>query len=232
MFEAVQQYQGQLLQGLVMTLGVAVGSFVIGFLLAAILAPLAVYGRPIVRTLIMGYVSIIRGLPELLIIFLIFYGGTVLLTNLAGGYVEVDALTAGIAALSIVAAAYLTEILRGALLNVAAGQWEAALALGFRRPRAFGLVILPQMMARALPGLGNQWLVILKESALVSVVGLEELMRNRTTLVIAHRLATVLSCDRIVVMDKGRIVEQGTHASLAAAGGLYARLAKLQFRSD
>lgn len=178
MFEAVQQYQGQLLQGLVMTLGVAVGSFVIGFLLAAILAPLAVYGRPIVRTLIMGYVSIIRGLPELLIIFLIFYGGTVLLTNLAGGYVEVDALTAGIAALSIVAAAYLTEILRGALLNVAAGQWEAALALGFRRPRAFGLVILPQMMARALPGLGNQWLVILKESALVSVVGLEELMRK------------------------------------------------------
>ncbi len=61
---------------------------------------------------------------------------------------------------------------------------------------------------------------------------LEELMRHRTTLVIAHRLATVLSCDRIMVMDQGRIVEQGTHAELVAANGLYARLARLQFEGD
>lgn len=178
MLEAVFQYKEQLLQGLLTTLGVAVGSLVVGSLIAVVLAPLAIYGNPITRRMIMGYVSLIRGLPELLVIFLIFYGGTVLLTNLTGHYVEVDAMSAGITALSIVAAAYLTEILRGALLSVSSGQWEAALALGFRRPRAFRLVILPQMMARALPGLGNQWLVILKESALVSVVGLEELMRK------------------------------------------------------
>ncbi len=178
MLDAVQQYQGQLLQGLLMTLAVAVGSFIIGFMIAAILAPLTVYGPPAIRRVIMGYVGLIRGLPELLVIFLIFYGGTVLLTKLAGKYVEVDGLSAGIASLSIVAAAYLTEILRGALLSVAAGQWEAALSLGLRRPRAFRLIVMPQMMTRALPGLGNQWLVILKESALVSVVGLEELMRK------------------------------------------------------
>ncbi|MBY3348382.1 ABC transporter permease [Rhizobium laguerreae] len=178
MLDAVFQYKEQLLQGLLMTLGVAVGSLVVGSLIAVVLAPLAIYGNPVTRRIIMVYVSLIRGLPELLVIFLIFYGGTVLLTNLTGSYVEVDAMSAGIAALSVVAAAYLTEILRGALLSVSAGQWEAALSLGFRRPRAFRLVILPQMMARALPGLGNQWLVILKESALVSVVGLEELMRK------------------------------------------------------
>jgi ATP-binding cassette subfamily B protein len=67
------------------------------------------------------------------------------------------------------------------------------------------------------------------ESETLVQTALEELMRHRTTVVIAHRLATVLSCDRILVMDQGRIVEQGTHASLVAAGGLYARLARLQF---
>ncbi|MEK1931716.1 MAG: ABC transporter permease subunit [Pararhizobium sp.] len=176
MIEALHQYQGQLLEGLGTTLVVGVASFVLGFVIAAALAPLAVYGPPATRKIIMGYVALIRGLPELLVIFLVFYGGTVLFTKIVGRYVEVDALTAGVVSLAFVAAAYLTEILRGALLSVSQGQWEAALSLGFRRPRAFVLVILPQMMARAL--LGNQWLVILKESALVSVVGLEELMRK------------------------------------------------------
>jgi len=67
------------------------------------------------------------------------------------------------------------------------------------------------------------------ESETLVQTALEELMRHRTTLVIAHRLATVLSCDRILVMEHGRIVEEGTHASLVAANGLYARLARLQF---
>jgi His/Glu/Gln/Arg/opine family amino acid ABC transporter permease subunit len=205
MFDGIYQYQGQLIQGLLMTLGVAIGSLLVGSLVAVILAPLAIYGRPIVRRIIMGYVGLIRGLPELLVIFLIFYGGTVLLTNVTGSYFEVDAMSAGIAALSVVAAAYLTEILRGALLSVSAGQWEAALALGFRRPRAFRLVVLPQMMARALPGLGNQWLVILKESALVSVVGLEELMRKSVVAAGAtHQpLAFYLTAAALYVMITG-----------------------------
>ena len=69
------------------------------------------------------------------------------------------------------------------------------------------------------------------ESETLVKAALERLMQDRTTLVIAHRLATVLSCDRILVMEKGRIVEQGTHEKLVAAGGLYARLARLQFQT-
>jgi His/Glu/Gln/Arg/opine family amino acid ABC transporter permease subunit len=175
---AILTYLPHLLQGLLVTLQVAAGSFVIGLLIAIV----AVFGwnfgpRP-VRWFISGYVTVVRGLPELLIIFLVFYGGTVLLSSAFGSYVEVNALTAGICALSVVAGAYLTEILRGALLTVPQGQWEAATSLGLSRMTAFRDVVLPQMLAYAVPGLGNQWLVILKESALVSIIGLEELMRK------------------------------------------------------
>ncbi|HTO31517.1 MAG TPA: ABC transporter permease subunit [Pararhizobium sp.] len=178
MFEGVSTYFPQLLDGLVLTLQVALGSFLVGFVIAMVAAPLRVSGGPVAKRVIGTYVTVVRGLPELLIIFLVFYGGTVLLTKLVGSYVEVDALTAGIAALSVVSGAYLTEILRAALLAVPIGQWEAAKSLGLRPKQAFFRVILPQMLQRALPGLGNQWLVILKESALVSIVGLEELMRK------------------------------------------------------
>lgn len=205
MIDAVFQYWPQLLQGLEVTLVVAFGSFVVGFLVAVVLAPAAVYGRPWVKQVIAGYVGLIRGLPELLVIFLAFYGGTVFLTWLVGEYVEVNALSAGILALSAVCSAYLTEILRGALLSVPHGQWEAALSLGLRGQRAFRLVVLPQMMARALPGLGNQWLVILKESALVSVVGLEELMRKSVVAAGAtHQpLAFYLAAAALYVMVTG-----------------------------
>lgn len=198
-------YLPQLLQGLAVTLIVALGSFICGFVVALILAPLAIYAPSPVRKIISLYVGLIRGLPELLVIFLIFYGGTVLLTKIAGRYIEVNAITAGIAALSVVSAAYLTEILRGALLSVSSGQWEAALALGLRRGRAFRLVALPQMMARALPGLGNQWLVILKESALVSIIGLEELMRKSVVAAGATRepLAFYLSAAALYIAVTG-----------------------------
>ncbi|MGW6780671.1 ABC transporter permease [Brucella pseudogrignonensis] len=198
-------YLPQLLQGLALTLIVALGSFICGFVVALILAPLALYAPTPVRKIISLYVGLIRGLPELLVIFLIFYGGTVLLTKIAGRYIEVNAMMAGIAALSVVSAAYLTETLRGALLSVSSGQWEAALALGLRRARAFRLVALPQMMARALPGLGNQWLVILKESALVSIIGLEELMRKSVVAAGATRepLAFYLSAAALYIAVTG-----------------------------
>lgn len=178
MLAALALYYPQLLAGLLVTLAVAAGSLLLGLVIALVCAPLSLYAPTIVKRLIAGYVALIRGLPELLVIFLIFYGGTVALSKLVGRYVEVSGFVAGVVALSVVAGAYLTEILRGALQAVPLGQWEAARALGLGAYMAFRRVVLPQMVLRALPGLGNQWLVILKDSALVSVVGLEELMRK------------------------------------------------------
>lgn len=178
MFEAVVPYFPQLLDGIVLTLKVSLGSVAVGLIIALVLAPLSAFGAKPVRACIAAYVTVIRGVPELLVIFLVFYGGTILLTRLAGGYVEVSALPAGIFALAAVSGAYLTEILRAALQDVPVGQWEAARALGLKPVITFRKVILPQMLARALPGLGNQWLIILKDSALVSIIGLEELMRK------------------------------------------------------
>ena len=177
-FDVIAPYSGQLLLGVSLTLKVALGSFALGLTLALVAAPLTQSRRNPLRRVLDIYVTIIRGIPELLVIFLIFYGGTVALTKLSGSYFEVDALTAGIVSLGAVSFAYLLEILRAALQSISAGQREAGLVLGLSKRQIFIHVILPQMMRRALPGIGNQWLIVLKESALVSIVGLEELMRK------------------------------------------------------
>ncbi|MEB8386795.1 ABC transporter permease subunit [Rhodobacteraceae bacterium KMM 6894] len=178
MIEVIGPYAGQLLMGLMLTLKVALSSFAIGLALAVIATPLTQSARNPLRYVLDVYVTVIRGIPELLVIFLIFYGGTVALTKLSGSYFEVDALSAGIVALAAVSFAYLVEILRAALQAIPKGQTEAALVLGLSRSQLFTRIILPQMFKRALPGIGNQWLIILKESALVSIIGLEELMRK------------------------------------------------------
>ena len=174
----VTPYVPQLLGGLLITLQVSCGGMIIGLVVALFAAPLSLRGRAVTRWIASGYVNLIRGLPELLIIFMVYFGGTVVLSKVFGRYIEVNALTAGITALSVVSGAYLTEVLRSALMAIPNGQWEASQALGLRPWHTFLDVVFPQMMLRALPGIGNQWLITVKESALVSIVGLEELMRK------------------------------------------------------
>ena len=178
MFEPIMPYVPQLAVGLWVTLKVAGGSFLLALVLALLALPLTTSKSRILRKLVGLYVAVIRGVPELIVIFTIFYGGTVVLTWLLGSYFEVSALTAGIVALAAVNLAYLIEILRAALQAIPDGQREAAKVLGLSKVQTFTAVLLPQLMQRALPGIGNQWLISLKESALVSVVGLEELMRK------------------------------------------------------
>jgi His/Glu/Gln/Arg/opine family amino acid ABC transporter permease subunit len=161
-----------------MTLLVAAVSLVFGSVVGFLGAGAKLSRWRALRWIAEAYTTIVRGVPELLIILLLYFGGTVTLSQIAGRYVEVDGFSAGVFALSLVFGAYATEIFRGAFLAVPLGQREAARALGMRRIALFRFVLLPQVWRFALPGLGNLWLVLLKDTALISVVGLEELMRK------------------------------------------------------
>jgi His/Glu/Gln/Arg/opine family amino acid ABC transporter permease subunit len=175
-------YGWQLLEGAGMTLRVAAAVLGPGLALglAGALAKLSRF-RP-ARALADAYTTVIRGVPELVILLLFFFGGTVLFTRLSerfgGGYLEIDAFTAGVVALSLVFGGYATEVFRAAILAVPKGEIEAGRAVGMSRGLLFRRIVLPHVWRYALPGLGNIWLVLLKDTSLVSVVGLDELMRK------------------------------------------------------
>jgi His/Glu/Gln/Arg/opine family amino acid ABC transporter permease subunit len=171
-------FAGPLLAGAALTLALAAATLVVGSAIGMAAAAARLWGGRIASPVAAAYVAIVRGVPDLLIIFVVYFGGTVSLSALFGRYVEVDAFSAGVAALGFVFGAYAAEIFRGAILGVARGQGEAARALGMKPWQVFAFVTLPQAWRLALPSYGNQTLVMLKQTSLVSVVGLEELMRK------------------------------------------------------
>jgi polar amino acid transport system permease protein len=127
------------------------------------------------------YTTIFRGIPELLTLYIIYFGVQILLQNLwksAGlpGQFSMHPFVAGMVALGLVLAAFSSEVWVGALNSIHKGQHEAAAALGLTRRQAFRLVVFPQLMRVALPGLGNNWMVLLKETSLVSVITLQDIM--------------------------------------------------------
>ena len=128
------------------------------------------------------YTTLLRGVPPLLVIFLLFFGTNGALMWVArgfgyAGYIEVDAFTVGVMAVALVSAAYSSEVFRGAHAAIPAGQFEAYTALGLRPLAGLWTVIIPQMFRLALPGLGNVWIMAIKETTLLSVISLAELMR-------------------------------------------------------
>ena len=166
-----------------MTLALSVSGFmlslVIGFLLSA--ARLST-SRPLIA-LSRLYTTVVRSVPELLVLYLLFFGGSALIGALAkhlteGGFLAAPAFLTGVFALGLIAASFTAEVLRGAWLALDTGQADAAAALGMRWSIGVWTVLLPQVMRLALPGLGNVWQLVLKESALVSLIGLTELMRQ------------------------------------------------------
>jgi polar amino acid transport system permease protein len=130
------------------------------------------------RVPVMTVTSLLRGVPEFVILLICYFELGNILQGLTGGRVSIDPFTGGVVALSIVLAAYSSETFRGAFLSVPPGQLEAARAFGMQPQQVFFRIHLPQAMRFALPSLSNLWQNLLKDSALVSVLGLEELMQK------------------------------------------------------
>ncbi|MDX7784245.1 arginine ABC transporter permease ArtQ [Aeromonas caviae] len=161
-----------------MTLGLALASLVGGMVLALAFSAAELSKQRWLVWPVATLTTLIRGLPELLVVLFIYFGSTQVLFLITGEYVEFSPFACGVLALSLLFASYATQTLRAALNAVPPGQRLAAQALGLGKGHAFFRIVLPQAWRHALPGLGNQWLVLLKDTALVSLIGVNEMMRQ------------------------------------------------------
>lgn len=184
-------YLGAILGGLGITLGVAALSLATACVFG-LLGALAKLSR--VRGLRWAadlYTTLIRGVPELVLMLGVFYGGQILLNQLAEaqgwGYIDVPPLAAGVLTIGFVFGAYLTETFRGAILAVPRGQIEAAQAFGLRPAQVLWRILLPQMVRHAIPGFANNWLVMVKATALVSIIGLDDMLHRANMAAAATR---------------------------------------------
>jgi octopine/nopaline transport system permease protein len=166
-----------------LTLAVTLASLALGSVFGALVAWAKLSKNIVARILGEAYTTVFRGVPELLVIYFIYFGGSTLVTKIGTmlgveGFLGLPSFLAGALAVGIISGAYQAEVYRGAFLSVAKGEIEAARAIGMPRMLRFRRIIVPQIMRFALPGLGNVWQLSLKDSALISVTGLAELMRT------------------------------------------------------
>ncbi|HEY8567191.1 MAG TPA: ABC transporter permease subunit [Beijerinckiaceae bacterium] len=172
-----------MLRATLMTVAVSVSAFLIGAVFG-ILGAWAKLSRSLVaRSVADAYTTVLRGVPDLLVIYLFYFGGSAILSAIgrafgAQGFVGMPAFLTGAIAVGIVSGAFQTEVYRGAYLAIAKGELEAAKAVGMHRFTMLRRIIAPQVLRFAIPGLGNVWQLVLKESALISVTGLVELLRQ------------------------------------------------------
>ena len=176
-------YLPALLSGALTTLAVATVSLSIAIVLGLLGALARVSRVRAVRAVATAYTTVVRGVPDLVLMLLIYYGGQRLLNAALerwadGAYVDIDPFVAGTLTIGFVYGAYLGETFRGAFLAVPAGQTEAARACGMSGAQVFRRVLGPLMLRHALPALSNNWLVMLKSTAIISVIGLPDLMQR------------------------------------------------------
>ncbi len=170
---------GVLLAGLVNSIEIALGGYSLGLVLGIAGASGKLYGGPVIRDLLDVYTTLVRAVPELVLILLLYYAGTDALNGIleffGAGPVDISGLVAGIFVIGVVQGAYTTEVLRGAIKAIAPGQIEAAKAYGMPPLMILKRITLPAMLPFALPGLSNLWLIATKDTALLAVVGFNEL---------------------------------------------------------
>lgn len=170
-----------LLEGATVTLAMAMSSLAVAATLG-LLGALAKLSRSrLLQAMAATYTTLIRGVPDFVLLLLIFYGGQVAVNEaaLALGHedpIDIDPFVAGVLTIGFIFGAYLTEAFRGAFLAVPPGQREAGLAFGMSPRQVLWRITLPQMLRHALPGVSNNWLVLIKSTAIVSVIGLSDLM--------------------------------------------------------
>ena len=173
----------ELFRATLMTIAVSITAIIIGFLFALIFTPLKLSKNKFLNFIANSYTTIIRGVPELLVIYLFFFGGTgavMFVASIFGynEYIEINAFITGAFAIGIISGAYSTEVFRGAIQSIDKGQFEAANVLGLNKFGKFFKIILPQTLRLAIPNLSNVWQITLKDTSLISVTGLVEIMRQ------------------------------------------------------
>ncbi|MDR7095551.1 ABC transporter permease [Hydrogenophaga laconesensis] len=173
-------YFDSILQGALLTVGVSLAALLVAIVLGLLGAVAKLSGRRPLVALATLYTTLVRGIPELVLMLLIFYGGTIGLNHLlaaAGSKssVDINPFLAGVLTIGFIYGAYMTETFRGAILSIPKGQMEAAWAFGMGPLRTFLRITAPQMVRYALPGFTNNWLVLIKATALVSLIGLKEM---------------------------------------------------------
>ena len=173
----------ELFYATLMTIAVSITAMIIGFSFAAIFTPLKLSKFKSLNLIANIYTTVIRGVPELLVIYLFFFGGSGAIMFVASmfgynDYIEINAFVTGSFAIGIISGAYSTEVFRGAIQSIDRGQFEAAEVLGFSKFKKFYKIILPQMLRLAIPNISNVWQITLKDTSLISVTGLVEIMRQ------------------------------------------------------
>jgi len=170
---------GNLLRGLANSVQIALGAFGLGVLIGIFGAYGKLYGGPVIKDLLAVYTTVVRAVPELILILILYYAVTDAVNRMLVSFeyerVQVSGLFAGIVVLGVVQGAYATEVLRGAILAVPHGQVEAARAMGMPPLMLARRITLPAMLGFALPGLANLWLIATKDTALLAIVGFGEL---------------------------------------------------------
>ena len=173
----------ELFYATLMTLAVSITAMLIGFFFALIFTPLKLSKHKSLNLIGNFYTTVIRGVPELLVIYLFFFGGSGAIMFVASKfgyyeYIEINAFITGSFAIGIISGAYSTEVFRGAIQSIDKGQFEASKVLGIKKHIQFYKIILPQMLRLAIPNLSNVWQITLKDTSLISVTVLVEIMRQ------------------------------------------------------